>query len=669
MTEPLTKRYRPKTFQEVWGQPDAVRLLSGIVKHKLRGFNILLHGDVGSGKTTLARILGRALNCVEIDDHGSPCNRCENCLNEGQYISEYDVPGDGPDAENLARWWSENDHPPTQSGTRLMFLDEIQESHAKAQAGLLVRLENPVEGVVVCVATSERHRLSQAFDSRFIDIRISGLSVGDAVSLLEAIATKENIAYERDAFYLLASAKRCQPRDLISGLEQLASIARPVNVELVDRVFGLGWRHLLSAYCVALAEGDSGKQGERWSAWNERPSEKIDLIKCFLTQVFFANVVGQETKIDPLMFAMVEQRNEVVSQFCHRLGVPNARYLLSSFEKMLGFWADFPRSDDADGELRRALFEHLVNFRLPVDVKNGLQPESKLVSPQIEKQSVNERIGGDVEACGAADGYLESEDTEELLNRVSAFTQHTGALFNFSVDFIPSLAASEREESALLRIQTFVDSLSEWAGGDGFTGVSFVAVIERNGDICVRIVGNAQFTRSGRSKADFQAWLVDCSSASGASISCMFADSKDQIGFHWSEVKHLCAGVQAKAGTDDIRKRLGIPRQLWRDPGPVSSAPILFYGVLTRACLEKASADGMVFEPAMKLDSKTRLRVDGWEQAAHRKRLVEIERRNTQLAHLRHRHQGSPALISREESNLRETWRRNPFSFCRPGSQ
>ena len=135
------KKYRPRRFQDVYGQDHPVRLLSGLIRRGQRGRDLLLHGTVGSGKTTLARLYGRALNCDKPDDYGSPCNVCKNCSitdtsrydnpdesNLYQKIGffEYDTPKEGGTAKSRKNLFLDSSYhfPLPRSKWRILFFDE-----------------------------------------------------------------------------------------------------------------------------------------------------------------------------------------------------------------------------------------------------------------------------------------------------------------------------------------------------------------------------------------------------------------------------------------------------------------------------------------------------------------------------------------------------------------
>jgi DNA polymerase-3 subunit gamma/tau len=264
------EKYRPERFSEVHGQEDAVRLLSGFVLRRISDRHVLFHGAIGSGKTSFARMLGKALNCQSVGDDGSPCQSCSPWLNPQYYFFEYNVAGAAGDMQKVRAWVTARNRSPAEAEVRVLFLDEAHALNVAAQDSILKEIENAAPSVLFCFATSEPEELKPALRSRLMDIRIRALGPRQAFSVLENVARQEGIAYDDNALHLLAAVKPPHARDLIIALQHLASLGRRVDTDLVKRVFDVTAGDYLERYFLALIEGDFQAKAEALVEWRRR---------------------------------------------------------------------------------------------------------------------------------------------------------------------------------------------------------------------------------------------------------------------------------------------------------------------------------------------------------------------------------------------------------------
>jgi len=221
----LADQYRPDVFEDVRGQPHAVRVLTELIKRGQKGHNLLLHGAIGSGKTSLVRIFEKALNCEHPTPTGSPCGACRFCQTEDRAklgLREYDTSGSGGDVQKIDMWLESHYQTPTEYKWQVLFFDEAHSITKQASDSLLKRVEEPLDNVIFCFATTEFDKLRPALRSRAIQLEIHPLSAAEAISLLQQVAEKEEIAYEDEALALLAGVVGGQPRDLLSALEEVS---------------------------------------------------------------------------------------------------------------------------------------------------------------------------------------------------------------------------------------------------------------------------------------------------------------------------------------------------------------------------------------------------------------------------------------------------------------
>ena len=292
----LVSQYRPQVFGQVFGQDYPVRILSELIKRGRVCRNLLLYGSVGSGKTTLARIYGMALNCNSPAEDGSPCLQCSSCRKIGEEgdplrFAELDAPT-FESFDEFKETLNSFVRPPTLGRPRMIFFDEAH-SIGRLRNGydyLLKLVEEPPPGIVFALPPPEFDRISKALRSRFLQMEVRPLGLELGTKFLRDIANKEGIQYEDEALALLAGLGQGLPRDILQALDQVRELG-DVTRERVRAVFGIDQSEKLVDYFMALAEGDFARQTQVISTWNEDLKEQVRLVQLFLLSLYYNNLL------------------------------------------------------------------------------------------------------------------------------------------------------------------------------------------------------------------------------------------------------------------------------------------------------------------------------------------------------------------------------------------
>jgi len=236
----LYRKYRPQRFAELVGQAHVVAALRNAVRDERVGHAYLFSGPRGTGKTTTARLLAKALNCSNRGDDGDPCGVCENCvaIAEGSSLDVIEV-----DAASKSRVEEMRDllervaYLSAGGGKKVYILDEVHMLSASAEAALLKTLEESPEHVVFVLATTDPLKVAPTIRSRTQHYVFGLYSAEELEAHLTDVCAKEGIAAGADALAIIARAGAGSMRDSLSLLDQ-AIAHGAVNVEQVGALFG-----------------------------------------------------------------------------------------------------------------------------------------------------------------------------------------------------------------------------------------------------------------------------------------------------------------------------------------------------------------------------------------------------------------------------------------------
>lgn len=642
------QKYRPERFDQVRGQDHAVRLLSALSVQRTSGRNLLLHGAVGSGKTSLAKLFSRALNCIDIGSDGSPCGRCDNCLDPRRYHFEYDVPARSDD--NALSWAREIVRSHSESRVRVLFFDEAHALSKATQNGFLKLIEDDQSGTCFFFATTEVRKLIPAFVSRLTEIRIHALTPAVAYELLEHIATRENIAYEPEALHLLVAAKPPFARDLTIALQRLHDDGGRIDADLVKSVYDLSVRDHLGDYCIALARGDRHAQVTSIRQWPASLAEKVRWIKTFLATVYYNDVLGQLLPLDPLVQSMVSARREFVSQLCARFDLADCAEAEPFLKRMLEFWSQPVPQDDETAGLKLMLFEGLIS---PGLLRPGVvQRDPPNIAPT--RSDASGSVTSQKSSVLTSSSYIEREEIRQIINRSSFLVQHYGVLLNVALR-LHIRSGDDLECVGTKAIGDLCNELEAWAGLDSRNFAS-IAVLERDGgEIVGRIVAHLDQNQVG----ELEAFCEHCAERCGQLVEISKGGDEEQTLFHWRNVQELCAGFVPMSNDQpdekDLRQLLRVPRRKWRSPGPFSHPRVIFSKRLSDGSIAEACEFGM--SPLSAFDAEQWNWISkGWELREFPDRQTERRQRQREISETKSRFRQDPVRLREHLSRCMDAW-------------
>lgn len=259
MYQVLYRKYRPKNFSDVYGQDHVISTLKNEIKENRISHAYLFTGSRGTGKTTCAKILAKAVNCENSVD-GEPCNECEVCrgLDGGTIYDVVEIDAASNNGvDNIRDLREEANYTPSRGRYRVYIIDEVHMLSTGAFNALLKTLEEPPAHVIFILATTEVHKLPATILSRCQRFDFKRIQPETMAIRLKEVASLEGMTLADDAATLIARIADGALRDGLSILDQCGSRNKNIDSQLVSQVAGLAGREVLYKLSGCISNKDS----------------------------------------------------------------------------------------------------------------------------------------------------------------------------------------------------------------------------------------------------------------------------------------------------------------------------------------------------------------------------------------------------------------------------
>ena len=286
----FARKYRPQTFEQVVGQKPVVKTLQNSLKRGRVAHAILFSGVRGVGKTTLARLMAKSLNCQE-GPTSVPCNECLSCqeISTGSALDLLEIDGaSNRGIQEVRELKDKIKFMPTSSRFKIIIIDEVHMLTNEAFNALLKTLEEPPAHVHFMFATTELHKIPVTILSRCQRFELRRVSAEDLGRHFQALADKEGVEIGKAALSLIVREADGSVRDGLSLLDQILSYAdSPIDETDVVEVLGLVRREVILGIAEALLGGERSKAlsllAEAFDFGMDVKRFITDLLECFRT--------------------------------------------------------------------------------------------------------------------------------------------------------------------------------------------------------------------------------------------------------------------------------------------------------------------------------------------------------------------------------------------------
>jgi len=335
----LYRKYRPKTFSEVIGQEHIVKTLTNAIEENMISHAYLFAGPWGSGKTTLARLFAKAINCEQRKGY-EPCNKCLSCqeINEGRAIDLIEIDAaSNRGIEEIRQLKEGAKFSPTRLKYKVFIIDESHQLSKDAANALLKILEEPPEHVIFILATTQPEKMIPTIISRCQRFDFHKLTVPQILKKLEFICKNENIDIEKEALELIAANSSGAMRDAESFLDQIVTYAKTqkmkkIATDDVKDILGLIDINIISQFVDFLIQKNPAKCVEFLNKNLEKGLNPFEFAKSLIGYLRSGLILKIDSNLDnPLLENLTSEAKSKLKEQLNKIEERNLRKFLKIF--------------------------------------------------------------------------------------------------------------------------------------------------------------------------------------------------------------------------------------------------------------------------------------------------------------------------------------------------
>ncbi len=260
MSQALYRKWRPQSWQQVAGQQHVIETLRNALSAGRIAHAYLFSGPRGTGKTTTARLLAKAVNCLDPELSKRPCGVCDFCraVNEGRFLDLIEIDAaSNTSVDDVRDLRDKINYAPNQGRYKVYIIDEVHMLSTAAFNALLKTLEEPPSHAIFILATTEIHKIPATVLSRCQRHDFRRIAVAEIVQYLKVIVESEKIQVEEDVLSVIARQSTGAMRDAISLLDQLASTGEQITLKKAQEVLGVAANQAVIDVVQSIVDGQT----------------------------------------------------------------------------------------------------------------------------------------------------------------------------------------------------------------------------------------------------------------------------------------------------------------------------------------------------------------------------------------------------------------------------
>jgi DNA polymerase-3 subunit gamma/tau len=328
----LYRKWRPQKFGDVVNQKTIIKTLEGALKNNRVTHAYLFSGPKGTGKTTIARLLAKAVNCLDKKSF-EPCNKCESCkeINENRSLDIFEIDAASHRGIDEIRDLIEKiKFTPNRAKYKVFVIDEVHMLTREAFNALLKTLEEPPAHAIFILATTESFKIPPTVLSRCQRFDFRRINASDIEKQLEKIAQAEKIKIEKGGALLIAQNSEGSMRDAIGFLDQLRALTQnKITISDIEYILGITGQKSILKFLDLIFDRDAKKSIELISQIFEKGQEFSQLIKDTISEI--RKIILVKSGIDAKNLNMEEEEGRLIQKWAEKISLVQLLKMIKVF--------------------------------------------------------------------------------------------------------------------------------------------------------------------------------------------------------------------------------------------------------------------------------------------------------------------------------------------------